>query len=211
MLIPLPELCKRFHVTLTGVLHVGAHECEEMQAYRTAGVADDKVHWVEAIPEKAAWVEEHYPNTNIYKAAIHSEDGAMLPFYVTNNGQSSSLLKFGTHKTSYPGIVVVDTICVRTTTLATLIEKEKIPVRDLNFLNLDIQGVELVALKSMGSYLDNFDYVYTEVNNKEVYEGCDQLSEMDDFLGKAGFQRADIRMFWNQGWGDAFYVRRTDN
>ncbi len=34
-----------------------------------------------------------------------------------------------------------------------------------NFLNLDIQGAELKALKSMGDYLNNVDYIYTEVNS----------------------------------------------
>jgi len=35
---------------------------------------------------------------------------------------------------------------------------------DIHF-NLDIQGAELKALKSMGDYLNNVDYIYTEVNS----------------------------------------------
>ena len=53
-----------------------------------------------------------------------------------------------------------------------------------NFLNLDIQGAELKALKSMGDYLNNVDYIYTEVNSDYVYEDCALITELDDYLSQ---------------------------
>ena len=33
MLIPLRELFKRYNINFKGILHVGAHECEELKDY----------------------------------------------------------------------------------------------------------------------------------------------------------------------------------
>ena len=55
---------------------------------------------------------------------------------------------------------------------------------DYNFLNFDIQGAELKALKSMEEYLPKVDYLYTEVNSDYVYKECALISELDNYLKK---------------------------
>jgi hypothetical protein len=40
------------------------------------------------------------------------------------------------------------------------------------FLNFDIQGAELKALKGMEEYLSNVDYLYTEIISDYVYKNC---------------------------------------
>ena len=79
---------------------------------------------------------------------------------------------------------------------------------DYNFLNLDIQGAELKALKGMEEYLDKVDYIYTEVNEDYVYKGCALVSELDEFLGKYGFTRVETSWAGNCKWGDAFYIKK---
>ena len=49
MLIPLPLLIQHFNLHIRGVLHIGAHECEEMGAYKKAGVEENNIIWVEAM------------------------------------------------------------------------------------------------------------------------------------------------------------------
>ena len=93
----------------------------------------------------------------------------------------------------------------------TLIEEKYIPIRTLNFLNLDIQGVELRALKSMEKYLQHVQYIYTEVNTEQVYKGCDLVGDIDLYLAKYGFARVCTSMCGNYGWGDAFYVKKKLN
>jgi hypothetical protein len=77
-----------------------------------------------------------------------------------------------------------------------------------NFINLDIQGVELKALKSMESYLNNVDYVYTEVNSDYVYEGCGLIGEIDEYLLNFGLHRVETQWAGDFRWGDAFYIRK---
>jgi hypothetical protein len=104
-------------------------------------------------------------------------------------------------------VVVVKKETMKTTRLDTLIEKNNIPIQNLNFLNFDIQGVELRALKSMEKYLQHVDYIYTEVNTEDVYKGCDRMDDMDKYLSNFGFKRAATHVITHVGWGDAFYIK----
>jgi FkbM family methyltransferase len=204
MLIPFDKVKAHLEskgIFITGILHIGAHECEELGDYNRASVTD--VEWIEANPVIAKRMCDR--GIFVHNAAI-SDIEAEVPFYVTNNGQSSSLLEFGTHAASYPWCKVTETIAVRTQTLENLIRTKSINMERRNFWNLDIQGAELRALKSAGDYLRCADAIYAEVNTQEVYKGCGQLHELDDFLSTAGFERQLIRMT-DAGWGDALYVR----
>ncbi len=83
----------------------------------------------------------------------------------------------------------------------------------INFINLDIQGVELNALKSMEKYLESpgIQYIFTEVNTEHVYKDCGLLSEIDEYLSRFGFERVETKMWLDCGWGDAFYMRRAES
>jgi FkbM family methyltransferase len=190
-------------ITVRGVLHIGAHECEELIDYVGNGVARDAIDWIEANPALVARMAER--GITVHNVAV-SDVEAELPFHITNNGQSSSLLEFGTHKASYPWCVVTQTITVRTKRLANVIAEKQIPIQNRNFWNLDIQGVELSALRSADDALQHADAIYAEVNTQDVYKGCGKLPELDAFLAAKGFKREMISMT-DQGWGDALYVR----
>lgn len=207
MLIDLTNLVKKYNLQIKGILHVGAHECEEQSKYIENGVSNDYIYWIEAMKDKITFMKSKDPTLHIYEGVIFDVDGQKTKFHVTNNGQSSSLLQFGTHKIHHPHVYVNDMIEVETTRLDTLIEKEHIDMNHVNFLNLDIQGVELNALKSLGSYINNIEYVYTEVNTEDVYKNCSKMDEIDNFLGGHGFTRVETSVYKQFGWGDAFYMK----
>ena len=102
---------------------------------------------------------------------------------------------------------MVEKRIMKTSRLETVIERNKINMSNVNFLNLDIQGVELRALKSMEKYLQNIDYIYTEVNIEEVYKGCDQMKDLTEYLSRLHFKLVDARIYKQFGWGDAFYMK----
>jgi hypothetical protein len=77
-----------------------------------------------------------------------------------------------------------------------------------NFINLDIQGAELKALKGMEEYLHQIDYIYTEVNSDYVYEGCALIGEIDEYLQKFGLIRVETKWCGDYKWGDALYIRQ---
>lgn len=206
MLIPFNRITQHLNekgITVSGILHIGAHECEEHGAYVAGGVHSNAIDWVEANPVLVSRMASR--GFHVHNAAV-SDVEAELPFYITNNGQSSSLLPFGTHEASYPWCKVVETITVKTQTLANLIVTKGIPIQQRNFWNLDIQGAELSALKSAGDAINHADAIYAEVNTQEVYKGCGQLPELDAFLESKGFKR-EMTSMTEHGWGDALYVR----
>ena len=56
--------------------------------------------------------------------------------------------------------------------------------------------------------MKKIDYIYSEVNKAELYEGCAQMNELDNFLGEYGFKR--VETYWPEtwdNWGDAFYIK----
>ena len=207
MLIPLNQLVNHFKLNLRGVLHIGAHECEEQTAYLQQGIKNENIYWLEAMDNKVAEMKEKMPNVQIYHCVVNNEDDKELELKITNNGQSSSLLDLGSHLKHHPHVCVVGTKKYKTTRLDTFIKENNIPIKNLNFLNLDIQGMELKAMKSMGDHISKFDYIYTEVNTEYVYKNCALLKEIDEYLSKYGFKQVAIKMCGNYGWGDAFYMK----
>jgi len=141
----------------------------------------------------------------IITAAIWDIDDIKMKFNVASNSQSSSLLDFGTHRDSYPKIEYTKEIEVITKRLDTLLANSDIP----NFINLDIQGAELKAIMGLGKLIDKLDYIYTEVNWKQVYLGCANILDLDNYLCEKGFKRVITRRQKLLGWGDAFYIRSS--
>jgi hypothetical protein len=75
-----------------------------------------------------------------------------------------------------------------------------------NFLNIDVQGYELEVFKGAFGSLKNIDYIISEVNRDEIYEGCPHIDELDNFLIQFNLQRVETN--WaGDTWGDAFYIK----
>lgn len=203
MFIPVSELQSDWNVSANGVLHVGAHEGEEADQYE--GACWTPVTWIEAQPDLAKNLQSKL-NPWVHKvinAAVFDQNDVEILLHISSNSQSSSLLQFGTHKLDYPEITMVESITVTTKRIDALIDKANMP----NFINLDIQGVELKALESLGELIASVKYIYTEVNRLNVYENCANINDIDYFLKLQGFKRATTRWQWLEGWGDALYLR----
>lgn len=208
MLISKEEINKYFkehNIDITGVFHVGAHECEELSVYEYLGIPSRNIIWIDALPDK---VEEQKKRgiPNIYQAVISDTDGEHVVFKRTNNNQSSSILEFGTHKDSYPWCVVTQRILMSTNKIDTFMKIHNLNASRYNFWNFDIQGAELKALMGGEESLKDVKALYLEVNTEEVYQGCAKMSEIDSFLECRGFKRV-METIVKEGWGDALYVR----
>jgi FkbM family methyltransferase len=202
MLIPLHSLVQKYNINFKGILHVGAHECEEINDYERY-ISRSNILWVEALPGKVNVCKNKYPNVLIENAVV-SDVIETVRFNVSNNGQSSSMLDFGLHSTYHPQVHYVTCFESETKLLKDILPKYNI---NYNFLNFDIQGAELKALKGMEEYLHKVDYLYSEVNSDYVYKGCALVGELDEYLQKFGLYRVETK--WTEfKWGDAFYMRK---
>lgn len=206
MLLEFNDLVKKYKMNISGVLHVGAHLGEEAKLYDSLGIKN--VYWVEGNPYVLSKLNKKLRKYDhvIIDALVYDSDGVDLEFNITNyDGMSSSILKFGTHESFSPEIHFVDTVKKSSRSIDSLVEEFKI--NDVNLLNLDIQGAEKFALNGALNLLPKIDYVFTEVNKKEVYVGCTKIKEIDSILDE--FKRVETFWVHDQGWGDALYVRKA--
>ena len=202
MLITLDSLVNLYNLKIKGILHVGAHLCEEIHHYEKY-VQRNKILWIEAIPEKTQMSKKMYNNLLIENAVV-SDVVETVKFNVSSNYQSSSFLELGLHSHYHPEIHYTSSFEAETKLLKDIICNYDI---EYNFINLDIQGAELKALKGMEEYLNKVDYLYTEVNSDYVYKGCCLITELDEYLLKFGLHRVETK--WTDcRWGDAFYIRK---
>lgn len=204
MLIPLKPLVDQYKMKITGVIHVGAHWGQEFEAYQQNGVS--QIIFIE--PAEAAFkrltaMYGHLDNVHLIHCACAEEDGSGLLYVEEHNqGQSNSLLKPRRHLQHYPQIVFDQTELVPVRTLDSITFHKEL----YNFLMMDTQGAELLVLKGAKETLPHIDYIYTEVNEQELYEGNAMVSELDQYL--PDFKRVETLMT-GQGWGDAVYIRRS--
>lgn len=206
MLIGLKELISKHNMHITGVIHLGAHTGEEAEDYEACGIHN--VWWIEGNPKL---MQELACNTtmkyghNCINALVTDVDHGERQFNVTNaNSLSSSVLEFGTHPQFSPEIKFIEHPILETRTLDSLVEEYQI--EGCNMLNMDLQGAEMLALLGASKTLEVIDYIYTEVNEAEVYIDCAKMDDIDAYLWD--FDRVETSMT-HAGWGDALLVRRT--
>lgn len=193
-------------VKIQGVLHLGGHHGEELPYYRSKGI--DHVVFCEANPTLIPVLSRNCgndPRIKIFNVAVSDSNGT-LPFHITTNSQSSSILPLHDHLKSYPQITHLHTMMVPSKRVDDLLSENSLDPKQYNCLNMDIQGAELIALRGMPEYLQHCDVVYTEVNFREMYRGCALIGELEEELSKYGFKRSRI-VDTNAGWGDALYLK----
>ena len=203
MLISIQDLTRFFGVHPNGVLHVGAHEAEEAVAYRNHKWGS--VIWVEMLPEKYEALRVRFADDAhnlVLHAACWDVDGVRLSMFRASNGQSSSLLSPEHHLIEYPSVSFVEAAEIITSRLDSILPA---PSR-FDFINLDIQGAELHALRGLGERLAQVRWAYLEVNTLRMYRDCALVGEIDAFMDSMGFARIATRMAGRHGWGDALYV-----
>ncbi len=204
MLIPFSDLVKDYGLKVRGIIHVGAHHGWEFKNYQAAGIKD--LVFIEPLPSNFVQLRENVSEECLlFNTALGNFVGEVeMNVETANMGQSSSILEPGTHLTQYPHIKFESKVTVPITKLDLL----PISRQHYNMLNIDVQGYELEVLKGGEQTLEGIDCLYLEVNRAQVYKGCAQVEELDDWLRPRGFVR--VKTAWVGGdWGDALYLRVT--
>ncbi len=207
--IEIGPILEQYGITPRGIIHVGAHEGEELEKYRELGIRNTIL--IEANPAVYQRLKEKvmdFPEVHTYNCAITDFDGT-VDLHITNMDQSSSILNLADHAKIYPQISECDIVSVPAETLDTLGSELGLQKERYNILSMDIQGAELSALKGASKLLSNIDLIYTEVNWKELYKGCALIYDIDSFLDDRGFLRVATLSSYHPSWGDAIYVRKT--
>lgn len=209
MLLDFDELLIKHDMKIKGVIQIGSHEAQEHEIYCRNRI--DRFIYVEPCKNAFNKLIEKFSNevnVSLINCACAEFDGkAEMYIESANNGQSNSLQKPVNHIKQYPSIVFN--------------EKEEVEVKKLdsfkfnraeyNFLNLDCQCAEMRVLKGATETLLYIDYIMSEVNKPgaELYEGCTDIDEMDDFLSEFNFTRVESPRWIGGTWADSLWIRNT--
>lgn len=204
------EMYEKYKIPLKGVIHVGAFEAGELPIYKQLKIP--KIVYIEANPEiYKDLIPKLKKNTSIdiylFCCAISNKNGR-CKFHITSEKQSSSILPLKVHKEIYPSITETECIEVPCYTLDKLLEDKKLNPSDFNFINIDIQGAELLAFQGATNLLTNHIVaINTEINIEELYEGCVLEPDLTKFLQGFGFSKKEEIKPFHPTWGDAFYLK----
>jgi FkbM family methyltransferase len=208
-IMDLPQLLAQFGISLRGVIHVGAHEGHELPTYLELGATH--VLLIEADPslaERLRSLVATLSGVTVAHCAVNDADGP-VDLHLASNAAANSILPLKLHKRMHPNIVERGMIQVPGQRLDPLMDALGLDRADFNLLCLDIQGAELRALRGATTTLEAIEAISVEINFEEVYEGCAQVEDIDEFLGGHGFDRVATLTPYHPSWGDALYVRRN--
>jgi FkbM family methyltransferase len=203
----LRPLFQEHEVQPRGVIHIGAHEGQEVDLYQSLGA--DKLLLIEANPavfQRLKAKVAGMPNVIAVNCAISDRNGT-IDLRVNSFDHSSSILPLKQHKDLFPTLLEVGTVTVPSYTLDSLMAQLNLNPQEFNFINIDIQGAELIALRGATQTLQHIDAICSEINFAELYEGCALVGELDAFLKTCGFDRVATIQPHRPDWGDGFYVK----
>jgi len=206
MMLDFVKLIAKYEIKPIGIIQLGVHKFQEKEVFQSIGVND----FVLVEPQKEKYNEmlkrAEGLNAICFNCAVSDYNGkGNMECDSINDGQSSSLLKPKDHTEVYPWLKFDHSEEVEVQRLENL-DFDRIKY---NILVMDLQGNELKALKGDPILLRYIDCIYTEVNFREMYEGCVLIDELDDYLKDFGFSRVETGPDYNnQGWSDAFYLKR---
>lgn len=208
MLLDLEQLVKKYELEIDAVAHVGAHYGQESVIYDKLNIGLESRYYFEPQPEVYKILcEREQGRGKFYNYALGDQTGE-IEMYVERDNQSmsSSCLPPGTHLFQYPHIRFTDKITVPIIRLNDLFIEEEFSNKKW-LVSADVQGYEIQVLKGATKILPYTNALLLEVNRGEVYKGCAQVEEIDDFLNNYGFTRVETN--WEGiSWGDALFIRK---
>lgn len=228
MMLSFDELIKKYDIKINGIVHIGAHEGGETLSYVQWGIKN--VVLVEANPFRFSNLQESintgryvvwcspltykYFNASeasilknyiAYNYAVSDKENGSITFNLSNfDGGTDSIFKINEwgRDSSWAPYEHIAEIEVPTITLDKLIDNKKL----YNFLNIDVEGAELLVLKGATELLKNIDVLMLETQDKIRFEGSCTREQLIEFLKPHGFE---LKEYHDTGkeWGDCLFLK----
>lgn len=197
------ELLNSNNIKINKCIHIGAHKCEELPIYINMGFVKEDIIWIEGNNDMIEIANNN--NITIYNYVITDKDNDDIILYKANDTASSSILDIARHSEVYPDISYITKSKSKSITIDTFFDTKGINPCEYDFLNIAIQGAELMALHGAIKYLKYAKAIYIKIHEIELYKNCPYVKDIDDFLKEYNFTRV-ITIMTNKGWGDALYI-----
>lgn len=166
------------------------------------------IYAFEPIPEIYAQLKYNtrkFKNVTCIPIALSNQTGeATINISKGQHNASSSLLEPKEHLKYYPEVIFEEKIVIPTITIDEWAKKNNITKVD--FMWLDMQGMELQTLKASPEIIKTVSIVHTEVHYIENYAGVPLVDETVAWFKEQGF-RILKNMPENSEYGDITFVR----
>jgi FkbM family methyltransferase len=178
------------------IFDIGSRDCLQSIEFYNA-FPNSKIYAFECNPNTIEIckhnIKPYSDRITLIEGAVCDYDGN-ITFYPINqkktittwkdgNPGASSIFKSNGNYTEE--IYVQDEITTNCHRLDTVMKKYGIPKVDIIWM--DLQGAELLALRGLGTYLQNVKYIHTEVSHIEMYSGQVMFIELNHYILSNGF------------------------
>lgn len=202
MILNLTELKNKYSMSITGVIHIGAHFGEEHNTYKSLGI--DDIVYFEPVKKTFNVLSEKINDAKLYNYALGNEN-KMIEMFIeeADTYGCSSILKPSSNYNS---------VTFSPNELVEMKRLDDFNFSSYNFLNIDVQGYEYEVLKGSEETLKHVDYILCEVNRnipekKMDYIGATTIDEIINLLKPYGFILTEVN--WAGGsWGDGFFIKQ---
>jgi len=198
------------------IVEIGAKDCVETMGF-SANFPKAQIYAFECNPATLPACRKRVAsvkNVTLIEKAVSDKNGEVTFFPIDqektetpwadgNPGASSLLIASGKYKKEK---YVQNEIRVQSTTLASFLAEKQI--ESVDFLWMDIQGAELMALQSAGDALAKIKIIHTEVEFMEIYQNQPLFADIKKYLNEHGFLLYGFTYF-GRYFGDAVFVKHT--
>jgi FkbM family methyltransferase len=207
------------YIPKIGMIHIGADVGQEVPQYFEYGFKN--IILIEANPDSYRILASRFgqhPNVRLFNFAICDKEG-VIDFHIhtsrSGSTEPASILPMKRFKEIVKTLHTPKTIQVPAITLDSLFETYSIARDEYNFINIDIQGAELLAFAGATKVMPAIDAIVSEVNLVEMYQSGALESEIVAFLAQHGFEkrRAVYHTLYDEqstfpAWGECLFVKR---
>jgi len=181
-----------------GVVHLGAQHLQELDDYLWS--EPEFIIWAECNPELYSSVSlklleclRKYPNIKqrLCPDAIYNVSNKEIDFFIYNHPEASSVFREGVELCDYyPGHSISKVVKVKTITVDDMLDKFKVDENKVDYLSMDVQGAELLAIEGAVKLLTskNLIWVHTEAVYNQYYDGGANGKDVVTALEKYGFE-----------------------
>lgn len=163
---------------------IGAHRYQEARLIDRVFPGLEQIYLFEPLPEPLTTLREiaaRDQRIRVFPVAISDRDGVARFNVTSNDGESSSLLSFGTHGRLFPQVQVLRTLAVQTRRLDTLLDEHRLRAPDV--LLIDVQGAEYQVLSALPApLLSQVRLIYAEASTEPVYDAAGLLPDIERLL-----------------------------
>lgn len=175
---------------IRGIIQIGANGGQELPVFKKY---TNNMILIEPLEYLCNELKYKCPECMVIPYAVGTEDGDFDFYFSSNNGESSSLLKPKNHTVVYPNITFNNIGKIPVRTIDTLVKQYGDKFYTCNVLMCDTQGYDLEVVKSFGSMITQFDLIYLEFINNELYENeTNNIPTITEYLVKYNYNLFEI-------------------